>query len=316
LLTASQGRSYEHTLCAGRSHELAAIARLCFGRGWLGRRFHALPQLALCLRDHGLAIEPDLPALASLEGACALEWCSAQGRGAMVALYHYKTRNYAMGTVAGYRPGFPGYQETVLHLRIGTRPEAQIWINHPGEAMPFGIGRPSYWAGSATLPRVHQYRALAIVDFFTPPERLAFTHAWLPVHEMDEVTMAADRVCVRSGGGIALLIGSSPFVAVEAGPSAGCEIRLLGRKTRWIVRLCDADDEESLERCAHRFSHLSATDASDGTISVEDPDYGPVTFRPTGEVVAEGRVLDPSRWDHAGILKDLSQAKNCFAAPR
>ena len=54
MLTAAQGRSYEHTLCAGRSLELSGIARMLWGSGNLGRRFHALPQLALCLRDHGL----------------------------------------------------------------------------------------------------------------------------------------------------------------------------------------------------------------------------------------------------------------------
>ena len=70
-----------------------------------------------------------------------------------------------MGSIAAYRPGEWGYQETVLHLRLGERPEAQIWINHPGERIVSGFGRPSYWGGCGTLPRVHQYRDLAVVDF-------------------------------------------------------------------------------------------------------------------------------------------------------
>ncbi|WP_442173305.1 hypothetical protein, partial [Rhizobium leguminosarum] len=32
------------------------------------------------------------------------------------ARYHYKTRDTALGTIAQYRPGAWGYQETVLHL--------------------------------------------------------------------------------------------------------------------------------------------------------------------------------------------------------
>ncbi|WP_244665138.1 hypothetical protein [Candidatus Symbiopectobacterium sp. 'North America'] len=60
MLTASQGRSYEHTLRAGRSLELAAISRLLWGKGNYGCRFHALPQLALLLRDHGLTLDPAL----------------------------------------------------------------------------------------------------------------------------------------------------------------------------------------------------------------------------------------------------------------
>ena len=36
--------------------ELSAIARLLWGKGAIGTRFHATPQLALCLRDHGLRL--------------------------------------------------------------------------------------------------------------------------------------------------------------------------------------------------------------------------------------------------------------------
>ena len=36
MLTASQGRSYEHSLRPCRTSELSAVARLFFGRGWLG----------------------------------------------------------------------------------------------------------------------------------------------------------------------------------------------------------------------------------------------------------------------------------------
>ena len=68
-----------------------------------------------------------------------------------------------------YRWGEWGYQETVLHLRLGDRPEAQIWINHPGEVIHSGYGRPSYWGGCGTVPRAHQYRALAVLDFSIRP---------------------------------------------------------------------------------------------------------------------------------------------------
>src|SRR3712207_8805696 len=54
LFRSSQGRSYEHSLWPCRSAELSGIARLVWGRGWYGAEAHALPQLALCIRDHGL----------------------------------------------------------------------------------------------------------------------------------------------------------------------------------------------------------------------------------------------------------------------
>src|SRR3712207_8079590 len=77
-------------------------------------------------------------------------------RNGFALLYHYKTRHYAIGSVAAYKPGGWGYQETVLHARLGRRPEAQFWINHPGELIASGSARPSYWGGCGPLPRVHQ----------------------------------------------------------------------------------------------------------------------------------------------------------------
>ena len=96
-LTAAQGRSYEHSLRSGWSLELSAIARLLWGRGGFGARFHALPPLALCLRDHGLTL-PDLTSRAFWDRDGAQEWCFRQGENGFAALYHYKTRAYALGT--------------------------------------------------------------------------------------------------------------------------------------------------------------------------------------------------------------------------
>jgi len=314
LLTASQGRSYEHSLRPGRTLELSAIARLFFGRGWHGRRFHSLPQLALAVRDHGLRIDDRLAELASWAGDEAIEWTFVQGEGGIAALYHYKTRDRAMGSIAAYRAGEWGYQETVLHLRLGDRPEAQVWINHPGERILSGYARPSFWGGCGTLPRVHQYRGLAVLDFELKPEQVDFTHAWLPEAEMDEVRHEGDRVLVRAGKALALLIGSAPFEPVREGPTAGCELRLAGRRSRWILRLSDIGRERDLDAFARRFAALDASDLSDGTIALDDPDYGAVNCRPDGRIEAEGREVDPATWTHAGRAL-LLPSGNAFSLP-
>jgi hypothetical protein len=298
MLTASQGRSYEHSLRPCATLELSAIARLFFGQGGFGSRFHALPLLALCVRDHGLRTDPTLAELAFWKGPGALEWCFSQGENGVAKLYHYKTPDHAMGTIAGYRPGAWGYQETVLHFRLGERPEAQVWINHPGEEIVSGFARPSYWGGCGTLPRVHQYRDLAILDFGLKPGQVDFTHAWLPEAEFDEVRHFGNRLAIRAGRAMALLIGSTDFIRVADGPTAGCELRLPSREARWILRLADGD--ENLDGFADRFRGLRAFDAGDGAIGLDDPDYGRVICRADGKVIAEGRVLDPDCWTHAG----------------
>ena len=91
--------------------------------------------------------------------------------------------------------------------------------------------------------------------------------------------------------------GSSDLLAVEEGPSAGSELRQHGAKTRWIVRVCEAEDLQSVE---HRFSALAVIEGADDSWTVEDPEYGPVRFLADGSVEAEGRRLLRSDYTVAG----------------
>ncbi len=297
MITAAQGRSYEHTLCAGRSLELSGVARLLWGRGWYGRRVHALPQLAVCLRDHQLVIPPELAEIADHQQAEHQEWRFAQGENAFAALYHYKSADFAMGSAAHYRWNEWGYQETILHLRLGSKPEAAVWINHPGETIQFGYGRPSYWGGCGTVARTQQYRGLALLDFIVHDEQPQFTHAWFPAAEFDEAVVSGRIALARCGQGAVMLKASSPLLAVTEGPSAGVELRQEGRRTRWIVRVSTANDLGGVEA---RFRMLEARDEADGTIRIDDPDYGTVIFRADGSIEAEGRRLLRSDYTVAG----------------
>lgn len=302
MVTAAQGRSYEHTLCAGRSLELSAVARLLWGKGWYGRRVHALPQLAVCLRDHGLVVPESLAAIADYRASDHQEWRFAQGENRFAALYHYKGEHFAMGSAAHYRWHEWGYQETLLHLRLGERPEAAIWINHPGETIQFGYGRPSYWGGCGTIARVQQYRGLAMVDFRAFEEQPDFTHAWFPVAEFDESRIEGDLALARSGMGIAIIRGSAPLALVSEGPSAQAELRQPGRLARWLVRICEGDD---LSAAKTRFGTLSLEEAG-GDFTVEDPEYGTVRFKADGTVDAEGRTIVPKEFTVRGDASILA----------
>lgn len=300
ILTGAQGRSYEHTLRAAGSLELSGIARLIWGTGNYGRRVHALPQMALCLRDHELKLDPALGAIADWQADNAQEWCFAQGQNRIAPLYHYKTRGYAIGSAAHYRWNEWGYQETVLHLRLGTNPDAQIWINHPGETIHSGYGRPSYWGGSGSLPRLHHYRGLAVLVFNCAPEQPAFTHAWFPRSLFDAASVAGDIAVARSGDGMVLLKGSAPFELVANGPTVGNELRLPGHHGTWIVRMGDATGPGSEDAFARAFSALALVDQGDGSLKIDDPEYGPVVFHADGSIAAEGRTLQPRQWNIQG----------------
>lgn len=307
VLTGAQGRSYEHTLRASRSLELSGIARMVWGSGNYGMRFHALPQLAVCIRDHGLKVPAGLQHIADFTGG-GHEWVFAQGQDRITKLYHYKTRDFALGTAAKYRWNEWGYQETVLHLRLGGNPDAQVWVNHPGETIHSGYGRPSYWGGSGTLPRVHQYRGLAVAVFDCHEEQPDFTHCWFPRAAFDETRVDGRLAFARIGEAAALLGADRPFERVESGPTAGNELRVPGRGSVWIVRAGNAANG-----FAERFSGLRVEKGTGGLLAVADPEYGPVRFHADGRVEAEGRLLDPAEWPVAGRTELLPAAERVAA---
>ncbi|WP_071795932.1 hypothetical protein [Natronohydrobacter thiooxidans] len=292
VLTAAQGRSYEHTLRGTVTLELSAIGRLLWGTGSFGARFHATPQLALCLREHGLAL-PDLKDRACLSGEHAQEWRFAQGEGCFARLYHHKSADHAMGSAMAYRWGDWGYQETLIHARLGHNPAAQIWINHPGEVIHSGYGRPSYWGGSASVPRVQQYRDLAVVQFNGTDPQPDFTHCWFPAPDFDAARIQGDTALAQSGQGHLMIRTSAALQVVDHGPTAGHELRLAGRQGWWLIRLGAHALHGDGAAFAQRFSGLTLNEEA-GVIRVEDPDYGEVQFHADGSIRAEGRQLSVS----------------------
>jgi hypothetical protein len=196
-----------------------------------------------------------------------------------------------MGSAVAYRWGDWGYQETLIHARMGTNPAAQVWITHPGEVIHSGYGRPSYWGGSASVPRVQQYRDLAILRFSGVAPQPDFTHAWFPLPDFDEARIDGDTAIARAGGAHLLLRGSGPLYMVDTGPTAGHELRLAGRTGWWLLRL----GSQALhgQGFAARFAGLAPHEEAAGIIRIADPDYGPVIFRPDGSVEAEGRRIVP-----------------------
>jgi hypothetical protein len=305
-ITGAQGRSYEHTLRASRSLELSGICRMIWGTGNYGGRFHALPQLALCLRDHSLQVPSELAAIASVQGPEHWQWTFAQGQDRFARLYHYKTRDYAMGTAAAYRWNQWGYQETVIQIRLGGNPDAQIWINHPGEVLQSGYGRPSYWGGSGTLPRVQQYRGLAVVVFDCFAEQPDFTHAWFPREMFTTSRLDGSTALAEAGDAFVAIRTSAPLELVASGPTAGNELRAAGRKSTWIVRLGDRATSGSLGNFADRFAGLEVRSNADGSLIVDDPEYGAVNFAGDGSVVAQGRRVDPDMWSIEGHATQLN----------
>ena len=301
MLTGAQGRSYEHTLRAARSLELSGIARMLWGKGNYGRRFHALPQLALCLRDHGLELPAKLGGHRLSAGRRRAGMVLRAGPGPDRQALSLQDPRLAMGTAAAYRWNEWGYQETVLHLRLGDNPDAQIWINHPGETIHSGYGRPSYWGGSGTLPRVHQYRGLA-VDAVRLRRRAAGLHPCLVPARGVRRSVRRRRAWrfARSGD------------ADRDAEGRAARFELVTQRPDRRQRAAPARPQGGLDRAARRdgvrntmspehsrsgFRQLALSTAkTSGFLHVDDPEYGDGAVPCDGRIEAEGRIVDPATW--------------------
>jgi hypothetical protein len=157
------------------------------------------------------------------------------------------------------------------------------------------------------LPRVQQYRGLAIVLFAAAPEQPDFTHAWFPRFAFDETIVDGAVALARGGDGLALLKASAPLEEVTTGPTAGTELRLPGHAGAWIVRVGDTAQSGTAAQFAARFSSLALRTGADGAFEVDDPDYGLVTFFADGRIAAEGRILDPAAWTIAGTATTIAE---------
>ena len=143
----------------------------------------------------------------------------------------------------------------------------------------------------------------AAADTAEPPP--ADTEDEPPAAEFDESRVSGNIALARSGGGALFLKGGAPFESVTEGPSANVELRQHGRKTRWIVRVCEASDLATVES---RYSALAVREEADGTLVIDDPDYGTVRFRADGSAEAEGRTVVPKTFTVAGTATMLSAA--------
>ncbi|WP_353980291.1 hypothetical protein [Salinicola endophyticus] len=301
VLTGAQGRSYQHSLCVADTLELTGLARLLWRKGGFGAHVHCLAQLALCLRDHGLCLPETLAPRACWQADEGQEWVYRQGEHGFARLYHYKTRDTAMGSTVRYRWYEWGYQETLLQGRIGHEPHAQLWINHPGERVQAGFGRPSFWGGSASIPRVQQYRQLALVMFDGDDTQPDFTHCWFPTPAFDEWRLNARGAVARSGDGVLALTTSDTPELMTRGASAHHELRVPGRQSWWVLRL---GRHTPAGNFLSRYQLIPERERDVWVI--HDPDYGRVRFHDDGRVEAEGRLIDPDAFTLAGQRERLA----------
>ncbi len=279
----SQGRAYDKELRAGPLTELAPFARVAFGSGWLNGGVASLPMF--CAGSY--APPADLPEFAQLAAGRSIEARYAQGleSGRLVL---FKTEASQLSTVVDHKTGRRGHQQHVLDIRLAGHPMARLWVNHPGEDDPWGTQRPSYWAGNGVLPRVMQYRDVALLIADTEGTRHAWTHAYLGRDGLDEVVLDGNWLLTRSGRGFAALYATNGLELVTDGATAGREVRSEGALTGWAA-VVGAGDEAAFRHFVERIRATSVLfDTDSKALSLTPPDRETLVLAYAGEFTVGG----------------------------
>lgn len=241
-LMATYGRSYEKEL---KGHYAAGTTSMCWIAYGIGNvNAHSLSNVIFCLSDYE---PPESYRSWLLPDGQGFQYGYEQGAGGYARLSLYKTRDFVLSSIQDYRPGENGYQEHVMHYAV--TPEAQIWVNHPGELHSFGSGRPSFWAGNGILPKVGQYAGLTIMLFRIDDQHDAdYTHAFLPIDHFDEWVKIGKWVLVRKKDAYAALWCRNGMVLTETGVNRRREWVSPGRDNIWILRASNATQSGSFEQ--------------------------------------------------------------------
>jgi hypothetical protein len=266
----TMGRAYDKELRAGPLTELAPLAAVAFGSGWLNSGVASLPEMLV-----GRYAPPDGIAdyVAPPEGE-AIDVRYVQGFGAAGRLALYKTRNVQLSASVDGRPGAHGHQQHIMDVRFASHPFARAWINHPGEEDPWGHQRPSFWAGNGVMPRVGQFEnaALMLYELGDHP-RVDFTHAYVAADGFEHCEIHGNWLIMRAGAGLAAFGATSPIAAVESGPGAGREYRAAGTRTGWVALVADAAGPGALDAFRRMLDQTRLTlDMGTMTVDLLRPD--------------------------------------------
>ncbi|WP_117190216.1 hypothetical protein [Rhizobium terrae] len=280
----SQGRAYDKELRAGPLTELAPFAQVAFGRGWMNGGVASLPMF--CAGSY----EPpaDLSELAKLASGRSIEARYVQGV-ETAKLVLFKTEASQLSTVVDHKTGQKGHQQHVLDIRLAGHPMARLWINHPGEDDPWGTQRPSYWAGNGILPRVMQYRDVAMLIADTKDARLPWTHAYLGYDGLEEIILDANWLVTRSARGFAALYATNGLELAEDGATAQREIRSYGSVTGWVA-IVGAGDEAAFRAFTERVrSSAIIFDTDRKVLTLTPPNRETLSLQYSGEFTVGGK---------------------------
>lgn len=271
VLSCTFGRSYTKELKGNYTNGSSFLNWIMWNQGYVNQS--TLGTLSLCLSDY--TPPKEYASFLNMKSKEALVYQRTQGYQDYVNVYAYKTNAYQLSSVKDFKPGQKGYQEHVIHGFYGKN--SLFWINHPGEAFVGGSGRPNYWAGNGILPRVVQYKSLAIVMYKIPEiEEIDFTHLYLPQEQFDEVQIYSQCIFLKKENAYGAIYAHNGLRIVESGETRYREIQSQGRENFWIVKMGEQDTYKSFDKFIEvyklMFDQVEAS--STENINFQEPIFG------------------------------------------
>ena len=220
-----------------------------------------------------------------------------------VNLYTYRTPDYMLSCAQDYRAGYGGDQQHIWQASLG--PGAVCFTTHPPKREGTS---PNYWEGSGCLPRAAQIKNVVIAIYnisSTPalyvPNRLFFTHAWLPRDQFDQVWEQNGWIFARLGQGYLALRSQQPYHwQDQPGDDQNREVIADGRQNIWICELGRQAVDGPFEDFANRISQSQIV-YGDLEVVYHSPSRGRLEFGWRGPLRQDGQIIslgDYPRYDN------------------
>jgi hypothetical protein len=227
----------------GYREPTSGISRLLWGMGIFNASLHGT--VGLACSDYEL---PSILADIAADRPDEL-WSREQhacGDASAVNKVTHKTPDGMLCSAQDWYPGGKGRREHVWQATLS--PIVTVFASHPACAYEGDGRRPDAWCGNAVLPRAAQWQdALIAVHQFPVEDWMGYTHAYFPVHGMDEHAFREGWAFGRAGDGYIALRAAQGMEFLKEGDNAYRELRSRGTPNIWLCQLGRAAREGSFD---------------------------------------------------------------------
>ncbi|WOO88155.1 ROK family protein [Mollicutes bacterium LVI A0039] len=265
-MASSFGRVYETELKAFEFGELSFISWIMWNKGYINWSSRAVS--LYLITDYHYDFQEKLGLIEKFEGY------------KKVNTKIYKYPNASIASVCNYKANERGIQQHVFHINMPN--ECHIWLNHPGELLPSGEGRPSFWSGNGIFPLVTQEENTANIKWQLHNSWIKQVHMYVPMSKVD-VKFDNEVITISDGEYTVLVKTNNKYHKTITGANTNREIVFYGEEIEFEVQLIKINGEEIMNK-------ILAFDIGGTNLK-----YGLVSK--AGQVSDNGKVTSPESYD-------------------